>query len=326
MASQQAKKRLPPSAYTVAFICPLEVEMSAARYMLDEEHHRLPTADGDTNQYILGEISGHNITIASLPMGYQGAAPVATVASHISRTFPSVILRILVGIGGGVPSQNADIRLGDVVVSVPEGTLGGVVEYDLGKRTPTGFQRKGFLCPPPKEWLAVLPRMRSDHRVQRNNVSGYISAMISRFPELKDYSRPENDVLYRADYHHNSECKTCEKCSMEEAVVRCTRRHPNDPVIHYGLIASGNQVIKDAIQRDEISNMAGGVLCFEMEAAGLMNDFQCIVIRGISDYADSHKNDLWQPYAAAAATGVAKEILSYIDPPSSMLFPPVYKP
>jgi nucleoside phosphorylase len=61
----------------------------------------------------------------------------------------------------------------------------------------------------------------------------------------------------------------------------------------------------------KISESLDDVLCFEMEAAGLMNDFRCIVIRGISNYADSHKNDLWQRYAAAAAAGVAKELLGY---------------
>ena len=53
-------------------------------------------------------------------------------------------------------------------------------------------------------------------------------------------------------------------------------------------------------------------MCFEMEAAGLMNDFGCLVIRGICDYADSHKNKKWQPYAAATAAACAKEILSVI--------------
>jgi hypothetical protein len=41
----------------------------------------------------------------------------------------------------------------------------------------------------------------------------------------------------------------------------------------------------------EISIDSGGVLCFEMEVAGLMHDFQYIVIRGITDYVDSHKID-----------------------------------
>ncbi|KAE8371034.1 hypothetical protein BDV26DRAFT_299170 [Aspergillus bertholletiae] len=289
--------------------------MSAARYMLDEEHDRLSAARGDTNQYIFGEISGHNIAIASLPTGYQGIASAATVASHMARTFPSITLRILVGIGGGVPSEKADIRLGDVVVSVPDGTQGGVIEYDLGKQTSTGFQRKGFLCPPPTEWLTVLSVMKSDHRIRRNHVSRFITGMIDRFPRLVEYIRPETDVLYQSDYHHSPEWSTCENCNADREVVRCARESPDEPVIHYGLIASGNRVMKDGVERDTISKDSGGAICFEMEAAGLMNDFRCIVIRGISDYADSHKNDIWQPYAAAAATGVAKEMLSYIDPP-----------
>lgn len=83
--------------------------------------------------------------------------------------------------------------------------------------------------------------------------------------------------------------------------------------MHYGLIASGNRVMKDGIERDRLSLSLGGVICFEMEAAGVMmvDDFECIVIRGISDYADSHKNDIWQPYAAAAAAAFAKEMLQY---------------
>ena len=54
------------------------------------------------------------------------------------------------------------------------------------------------------------------------------------------------------------------------------------------------------------------MLCFEMEAAGLMNNFPCLVVRGICDYADSHKNKQWQPYAAATAAAYAKELLSVI--------------
>jgi hypothetical protein len=68
------------------------------------------------------------------------------------------------------------------------------------------------------------------------------------------------------------------------------------------------------MERDKISQDLGGVLCFEMEAAGLMNNFPCLVIRGISDYSDSHKNDGWQRYAAAAAAAFAKELLNHLAP------------
>jgi nucleoside phosphorylase len=43
-----------------------------------------------------------------------------------------------------------------------------------------------------------------------------------------------------------------------------------------------------------------------------MNTFPCVIIRGISDYADSHKNWIWQPYAAATAAAYAKELLHVI--------------
>jgi hypothetical protein len=50
-----------------------------------------------------------------------------------------------------------------------------------------------------------------------------------------------------------------------------------------------------------------------MEAAGLVNDFHCVTIRGICDYADSHKNKRWQEYAAATAAAYAKEILGVVQ-------------
>jgi nucleoside phosphorylase len=85
------------------------------------------------------------------------------------------------------------------------------------------------------------------------------------------------------------------------------------PAIHYGLIASANQLMKDARVRDTLA-AEKDVLCFEMEAAGLMNYFPCLVIRGICDYSDSHKNKEWQGYAAMAAAAYAKELLCRIPP------------
>jgi nucleoside phosphorylase len=317
MASRN-EKRLTFDAYTVALICPLEVEMSAARYMLDEKHAPLRPEIGDKNQYILGQLGRHNVAIASLPAGYQGKVSAATVASHMARTFPSIKLRLLVGIGGGVPKDEDDIRLGDLVVGIP-----GVVEYDLGKQTLTGFQRKGFLCPPPTEWLAASKIMQSDHRTRPNKVSEFISEMLERFPELVEYKRPppQKDVLFHSDYNHDPDKSTCEDCDKSRAVTRRGRKAPDDPFIHYGLIASGDRVMKNATERDKISKDSDGAICFEMEASGLMNNFPCIVIRGISDYADSHKNDVWHPYAAAAAAGLAKEVLRYIEPLPGMSVP-----
>ena len=70
---------------------------------------------------------------------------------------------------------------------------------------------------------------------------------------------------------------------------------------------SSNQVIKDGVTRDRLSSELDGVLYFEIKAAGLINSFPYLVIRGICDYADSYKNKRWQPYAAAAAAACAQE-------------------
>lgn len=85
-------------------------------------------------------------------------------------------------------------------------------------------------------------------------------------------------------------------------------RASTDPVIHYGGIASGNQVMKDAASRDDIARELD-VMCFEMEAAGLMDIMPCLPIRGICDYSDSHKAKEWQRYAAATAAAYAYELL-----------------
>ncbi|KAJ5781119.1 hypothetical protein N7457_006279 [Penicillium paradoxum] len=301
-------------AYTVGIVCALEFEMSAVRYMLDKEHSRLPRKPGDSTLYILGELSGHNVILASLP-GSQGKSAAAVVAKDMARTFPSIELRLMVGIGGGVPSAKNDIRLGDVVVSMPDGQHGGVVQYDLGKSTDEGIVLKGYLWPPSEILRSAVDIMRSDQRVSQSKIPEFMSAMFEKSENLRDaYQRPtELDELFKSDYRHVSHQATCQRCDNKELVSRRTRKPI--PKIHYGLIASGDQVIRSASNAAEVDGrVMGDILCFEMEAAGIATGYSCIAIRGISDYADSHKNDAWQHYAAAAAAGCAKELLSYVDP------------
>jgi nucleoside phosphorylase len=96
-------------------------------------------------------------------------------------------------------------------------------------------------------------------------------------------------------------------------VARRERRADDSPAVHYGTIASANQLMEDACIRDKLA-AEKDVLCFEMEAAGLMNQFPCVVIRGVCDYSDTHKNSEWQGYAAMAAAAYAKDLLSRIPP------------
>lgn len=86
-------KSLSHDAYTVAMVCPLEVEIGAARYMLDGEYAQPQELQKDSSQYILGRLSGHNVVIASLPLGSQGTISAATVAMNLARNFANIKLR-----------------------------------------------------------------------------------------------------------------------------------------------------------------------------------------------------------------------------------------
>jgi nucleoside phosphorylase len=306
-------RKLRREDYTVGWVCALPIELAAAQEMLDEEHRDLerdPT-DNDENLYALGSIGGHNVVIVCLPAGRIGNNPAAVVATQLRATFKAIRFGLMVGIGGGIPSEEADIRLGDVVVSKPLKTHSGVVQYDSGKATPSGFERTGSLNSPPQILLSAVAKVRASELRGRSQLSLNISKLehITRFQRAK--TGP--DVLFEAAYNHEGG-PTCDKCRAERQEARQPRDSEEEVIIHYGTIASGNQLIENGAKRNEISDDLGGILCFEMEAAGLMDSFPCLVIRGICDYADSHKNKRWQPYAAATAAAYAKEVLSTIPP------------
>ena len=117
------------ASYSVGWICALETELAASEAMLDEEHPDLLQAENDTNTYTLGRIGCHNVVLACLPSGTTGICAAATAAKDLLRSFPKVRFGLMVGVGGGAPSNPSDdpckdIRLGDVVVSNPEGNCG----------------------------------------------------------------------------------------------------------------------------------------------------------------------------------------------------------
>ncbi|KAK7905423.1 hypothetical protein LTR67_000145 [Exophiala xenobiotica] len=298
--------------------------MTAVRAMLDEKYEQLERQDTqDNNNYVLGRMSQHNVVIACLPAGVYGTTPAATVAANMLRTFTGLRFGLLVGIGGGIPNIRArrDIRLGDIVVSQPEGTHGGVVQYDLGKNLGEGrFERRGSLNNPPTFLLTAMASLQSDSGLEESQVPQHLMKMHEKYRKLKSqgYVSPgrENDTLYCPQCGGSGSSGSSGSCDFKGCTNGKILRPPRDdgnPVIHYGTIASGNQVIKDAKERDQLGWELNAV-CVEMEAAGLVNNFPCIVVRGICDYADSHKNDEWQNYAAAAAAAYAKWFLGYVPP------------
>src|SRR5271168_1222354 len=300
--------------YRVGWICALPVEMAVAVAMLDEHHDKLPQSSTDNNTYQLGRIGAHNVAIACLPAGLTGTTSTAVVASQMLSTFTSIRFGLMVGIGGGAPSPDIDIRLGDVVVSQPAGSSGGVIQYDFGKTVQEGrFARTGSLNRPPGVLLTAVASLQARHMLEEAKFPEYLSTIAPRHQKLGAtavYQGRDHDQLFEADYDHQEGNATCEGCDVGRLVHRPERRS-TEPAIHYGLIASGNQVMKHGSTRERLRKELG-VLCFEMEAAGLVDNFPCLVIRGICDYADSHKNKRWQPYAAATAAAFARVLLGFI--------------
>jgi nucleoside phosphorylase len=313
-----------PGDYTVAWICAIDTEYLAAQLCLDEEHPKLQRRPSpkDTNTYTLGKVSGHNIVIASLPDGSYGTSSAAIVAANLLRSFPNVRIGLMVGIGGGAPSPpDRDIRLGDIVVSSPRDGKGGVLQYDFGKTIQEqDFQETRFLNSPPTVLRTAVNDLKAELRRRPGSLNKAINSILEN--EEKDLreelSRPEasSDRLYRSDFVHTANRKSScmETCGVDPSnLVPRLERTKQPPAVHYGLIASGNQLMKDALRRDELANKEKA-LCFEMEAAGLMDDFPCLVVRGICDYSDTHKNDEWQGYAALAAAVYSKALLTRIPP------------
>lgn len=145
--------------FQIGWICALPIEAAAAIQMLDEKYDILQEQDrADTNTYTLGRIGNHYIVIACLPTGQYGTTSASGVALHMLRTFSrSLRIGLMVGIGGGMPSSNHDIRLGDIVVSHPDTSCGGVIQLDIGKISTNGrIQRTGSLNSPPKSLLTAL--------------------------------------------------------------------------------------------------------------------------------------------------------------------------
>jgi nucleoside phosphorylase len=217
----------------------------------------------------------------------------------------------MVGVGAGVPSAKVDIRLGDVVIGQPNKMHGGVVQYDVGKTSLGRFERTGSLSPPPQVLLAAVAKVRSNELRGLNQLYKHMAKLEG--VRMFQRSNAGPDVLFEAAYEHRGG-HTCNRCSNNRLEDRESRDSEGEVATHYGTIASSNWVIKDAVERDKLSAELGGVLCFEMEAAGLMYSFPCLVVRGICDYADSHKSRRWQPYAAATAAAYAKEVLLVITP------------
>ena len=284
----------------------------------DDDERPYDKAAGDPNAYSTGAVGRHNVVLVHMPG--MGKASAAAVAANCRASFPNIKLALIVGVCGVVPfrpgsSETAETVLGDVIIS------DGVVQYDLGRRLPKQFVTKDTLLDalgrPNTEIRALLAKLKGLHerKMLQGKMAGYMDVLRGK-PELAAaYPGAAQDRLFEATYRHVRDGKSCEECACDGKLVRRTRLEQGDgqPAVQFGLIASGDTVMKSGKRRDDIARKAG-VIGFEMEGAGVWDIFPCVVIKGACDYADSHKNKVWQRYAAATAAACMKAFLGYWVP------------
>ncbi|KAJ4144650.1 hypothetical protein LMH87_003525 [Akanthomyces muscarius] len=312
---------LDPDQYTVVWIAPLEIEAKAAIEMLDNRHHgHFPVSRGNDYIFQAGDVCGHNVVIATLPAGQEyGTGSAAALASQVKTFFPNLWFGLLVGVAAGLPRlsgvRQRDIRLGDVLVALPEGESAGLIAYDLGKETGDGFQllRYGHVLASTETVVrAAIGSIKLHAPNDAQLFLPYYASM--KLIEHADgtFVDPgqDEDKLYEFD-----------EAGTERVVKRDRRPDAQRTRVWYGPIGSGEKLIRNASKRDELRDRYD-VIGLETEAAGTMNRIPVGVIRGAYNYGDAHENTEWKPYAAAMAAAYAKGVLGQIRPKRSATSPP----
>lgn len=349
MSSSAYPRPLNRDSFDIAVICALRVEADAIEALIDEQwefdpHESYGRAPGDPNAYTTGRIGQHNIVLAFLP-GI-GKVESASVAAGFRSSFTNIKLGLVVGICGSVPfwgTPPEEIILGDVLIST------GLIQCDFGRQYPDKFdmkhthnERLGRASREVRAFLQKLGGFQSRQRLVSHTLQNLATLCEREGFQSVEYPGKEDDVLYPPSYIHKHRvlgiCSTCDslsngscnaatklscnelKCDASERIGRerlnqsSKDNAPNSEYdsshlrIHFGPMASGDATMKSGQHRDRIAEEAS-VIGFEMEGAGVWDSFPTIVIKGVCDYADSHKNKEWQSYAAATAASCMKAFL-----------------
>ncbi|KAL4744554.1 hypothetical protein BDW72DRAFT_208926 [Aspergillus terricola var. indicus] len=327
--------------FGIAIICALSLEAEAVEALFDETYDRPSESykkqPGDNNAYVNGRIGNHNVVLCC--MSRMGKGNAASVAASLQISYRRIQVALVVGICGGAPCTPAkeEIFLGDVIIS------DAVIEYDFGRKYRHGFERKtgvkDTLGRPNQEIQSLLKGLglQQSRRDLHTKMLHHLQVLQGLQPRWRQPSSAE-DVLYEASYQHRhyspSSARPClclddmsdEVCPTaldtscillgcaEDRIHR--RRHCTEmcnPTVQIGTVASADTVMKSGEHRDHLVK-SESVIGFEMEGAGVWNNISCIIIKGVCDYADSHKNKAWQPYAAATGAATAKALLEYWEP------------
>lgn len=296
-----------PQEPTFGIITALPKEMAAMRVMLDDVQSLDKISGKRSQRYFVGHVPAfgggrHTVALALMPdMGTNSAASLST---RLFSDFPSVRDIIMVGIAGGVPNpKKADehVRLGDVVISDRK----GVVQYDYIKEEISESKDRHPPRPPRASLLSAVRILEADELI--GNKPWLL--FFDRAKTLFNATRPpeKSDKLFDfSDQNNPKEIKH----------PKDQKRVENQPRIFTGTIASANILQKNPYVRDKLRDKYG-IKAIEMEGSGIADatwaeDLGYLIVRGICDYCDPAKNDIWQEYAAVAAAAYTRALLESV--------------
>ena len=333
MLELEEKRPSSRDEFSIAILCALTLEADMVEIVLDkdwtEDGLKLGKAGGDTNAYTLGRICDKNVVLAYCPAIGSNSAAQAVVG--LRSSFTKIKIAFVVGVCGIAPYDQVkqEIVLGDCIVST------AVVQFDLGRKGPTGFRMKDGLDGLGRvggEIASILARLKG--RKSRLRLTKHLLANLEVIQREDTnntiYPGHREDRLFQSSCIHshsssNTRCYDCDevtgicgkdcsilKYSEDSLIIRKKLKEDASPSIHFGIIGSSNTVLRSGIDRDDLVQ-EHKIIAFEMEGSGVWDVYPIIVIKAACDYADSHKNTKWQGYAAAVAAAGLKAILMEID-------------
>ncbi|KAL4768738.1 hypothetical protein BDW60DRAFT_219490 [Aspergillus nidulans var. acristatus] len=314
--------------FRIAILCPLSRDADVVKPLFDHlydiaYHAELGKVPNDPNLYTLGRIGVYDAVLVHMPGA--GKVVAASATAHIKLSYPNIELAFLIGVCQGVPSiadcqserGRTDIHLGDVIIGT------GVVQYDLGKHKPREFVRKNTfeanLGRSNQDIRSLLSKMKALKDELRCRQRKYLAAI----QESVEVPCPgaTSDILYSQDYKHKRKiCQCASGQFTDESLVARRGEYAAFPLVHFGLLASGDRPMRSTKLRDKIARREG-VLGFETEGAGIWDNLPCVLVKGVVNYADGHESKDWQCFAAANAAACMRALLDeapvIISPPAA---------
>jgi nucleoside phosphorylase len=294
---------------TIGLVTAMQEECAAMHHLIADPVER--TVADDYASYVLGTMPSsepgrpHHVALTLLT-GTANPAAAAGVTGLFSG-FNSIDQVIMVGVAAGIPAPGrpeAHMRLGDVVVAT-----WGVVPYDHLVHEMNGTRLRQPASPPSAFLTSGAHRLAVDEERGLRPWEELIDEIATYLPA---FARPPA-VTDRLFTHDGPDAPRLRHPSSAR-----TGHRPGRPKVHYAAIGSADRSVRSSAARDAIAGR-WEVRAIEMEGHGVSTAAFAtgrhhLVVRGISDYADSRFGRAWRRYASAAAAAYTAALLRRCPP------------